>query len=363
MSRDTARAVVGMIFETPSPAVKIEFQGGEPLLNWAAVREVVEHAERMNRRHRKHLEFVVCTNLTLLDHEKLAFLRDHGVMISTSLDGPRDLHDLHRVTRDGSSGYDLFRDRLALVRQSGGIGCSALLTITKDHLGRLRDVVDEYIDCGFEGIFLRSMNPYGRAGSAWEHFSYPVERFIDAYQDALEYILRLNQMGRRFVEYYAALLLTRILTPFSTGFVDLQSPSGAGISGMIYDFDGNVFPADEGRMLARMGDETFRLGNVHTDSYEEIFAGARLRELTAVSCLETLPGCAWCVYQPYCGADPIRNYVESRDTAGHRPTSDSCKKNKAIFEHLFGLIRGNDPDVMDVLWSWITNRPVDAIRL
>ncbi|MEO0250229.1 MAG: His-Xaa-Ser system radical SAM maturase HxsB, partial [candidate division WOR-3 bacterium] len=363
MSRDTARAVVDVIFQTPSPAIKIEFQGGEPLLNWAAVREVVEYSERVNRGYRKHLEFVLCTNLTLLDHEKLSFLRDHRVMISTSLDGPRDLHNRHRIARDGSSGYDLFRDRLALVQQTGGAACSALLTITRDHLGRLREVIDEYIDCGFEGVFLRCVNPYGRARSAWEQFSYPVEEFIEAYKDALDYILYLNKRDRRFTEYYTALLLTRILTPFSTGFVDLQSPSGAGISGVIYDFDGNVFPADEGRMLARMGDDTFKLGNVHIDSYEDIFGGDKLRQLTAVSCLETLPECAWCAYQPYCGADPIRNYVESGDVIGHRPTSDFCKKNKAIFDHLFGLIRKNDSEVMDIFWSWVTNRPLDAIRL
>jgi His-Xaa-Ser system radical SAM maturase HxsB len=363
MSRDTARAVVDMVFQTPSPAVKIEFQGGEPLLNWPVVQHVVEYAEKVNRRCRKHLEFVLCTNLTLLESKMLAFLRHHGVMISTSLDGPRDLHNLHRISRDGSSGYDLWRDKLALVQENAVIGCSALLTITGDHLGQLREVIDEYVNCGFDGVFLRAVNPYGRARAAWEQFSYSVEEFVEAYQDALDYILCLNQKGRRFTEYYTALLLARILTPFSTGFVDLQSPSGAGIGGVIYDFDGNVFPADEGRMLARMGDNTFRLGNVHTDSYEDIFAGDKLRQLTAASCLETLPGCAWCAYQPYCGGDPIRNYVESRDIVGHRPTSDFCKKNRAIFNHLFGLIRENDSEVMDVFWSWITNRTLDSVRL
>jgi uncharacterized protein len=165
------------------------------------------------------------------------------------------------------------------------------------------------------------------------------------------------------VEYYTALLLTRILTPFATGFVDLQSPSGAGISGAIYDFDGDVYPADEGRMLARMGDQRFRLGNVHQDPYEDVFCGEVLRELTASSCVECLPGCAWCAYQAYCGGDPIRNYAESGDVIGHRPTSPFCQRNQAIFDHLFELVRANDAEIMDVFWSWITHRALAEVAV
>ena len=73
----------------------------------------------------------------------------------------------------------------------------------------------------------------------------------------LNYIIELNKSGTNFIECYTTLFLSRILTPFSTGFVDLQSPSGAGISGVIYNYDGKIYPADEARMLSRMGDDYF----------------------------------------------------------------------------------------------------------
>lgn len=364
MSTDTARQVVGMIFQSPSPAIKIEFQGGEPLLNWNVVRYIVEYAEMVNVKAGKDLEFVICTNLTLIDKHHLGFLKDHGVMISTSLDGPRDLHDSNRPCRDGSSSYAAFERKLALTREiMGEYACSPLLTITRSHLGRLREVIDEYVRFGFHGAFLRSLNPYGVAKSQWDKLAYTTADFVKAYKDALDYIIQINLNGYRFVEYYTCLLLTRILTPFSTGFVDLQSPSGAGISGVIYDFDGDVYPADEGRMLARTGDDRFRLGNVKEDTYLGIFASDKLRELTSASCVETLPGCAWCAYHLYCGGDPIRNYVECGDIVGHRPTSEFCRKNKAIFDHLFKLIREDNSDVMDVFWSWIANRGLEEVRL
>jgi sulfatase maturation enzyme AslB (radical SAM superfamily) len=180
MSLDTAKKAVNMVFRSPSPAIKIEFQGGEPILNWRIVREIVEYAWSLNRHIKKDLEFVLCTNLTLIDESILKFLKNHRVMISTSLDGPRELHDAHRVARNGESGYDLFKEKLALARNFVGRDqCSALLTVTKSNISRLREVVDEYLDLGFNGIFLRALNPYGRAKLAWEQVGYSIEDFLE----------------------------------------------------------------------------------------------------------------------------------------------------------------------------------------
>ena len=153
------------------------------------------------------------------------------------------------------------------------------------------------------------------------------------------------------------MLLARILTPFSTGFVDMQSPAGVAISGVIYDYDGDVYVADEARMLASMGDKKFLMGNVNNNTYQELFNSEFLRLLIGNSCLEALPVCASCGYQSYCGADPVRNYSEQGDIVGNRPTSDTCKKNKEIIKHLLGLIRKNDDAINRVFWSWINRQP------
>src|SRR4030066_2589232 len=86
MSVETAREVVEMIFKTRSPSIKIEFQGGEPLLRFDLVKRIVAEAEDVNRQHGKYISFVICTNLTLLKADHLSFLKDHDVLISTSLD-------------------------------------------------------------------------------------------------------------------------------------------------------------------------------------------------------------------------------------------------------------------------------------
>ena len=62
-----------LAFRSPSPHLKIEFQGGEPLLNFPLIRWIMAEAKRMNAGHGKHLAFVIATNLALLDDEILEF--------------------------------------------------------------------------------------------------------------------------------------------------------------------------------------------------------------------------------------------------------------------------------------------------
>lgn len=236
---------------------------------------------------------------------------------------------------------------------------SALMTTTDLSLRHPREIVDEYVRLGFDGIFLRPVSPFGFAVRSGTDRRYRVDEFLAFYGTALARVIEVNRSGTAFVEFYAQLLLRKILTPFATGYVDLQSPAGAGISAVAYNYDGDVYASDEARMLAEMGDRTFRLGNVHRDTYEEIFGGELLRSVVANSCVESLPGCAECAFAPYCGADPVFHWATQGDPVGHRPTSAFCARNMGILKHLFDLFRSGDPFVERLFTSWATYRPID----
>lgn len=363
MSLGTVKNCVDIIFQTPSPSAKIEFQGGEPSLNMEAVEYTVNYAKKLNKERKKDLTFVLCTNLASIDEDTISFIKENDILVSSSLDGPKELHDENRVLRYGRSSYEAFVSNLEKVRSSiGHENVSALMTTTMRSLDKFPEIIDEYVRQGFQGIFLRSLNPYGYAKKDEAILGYDISQFVEAYRKGVEHIIDLNLKGISFVEYFASLLLSRMLTPFATGFVDLQSPAGSGICGVIYDHNGDVYPSDEARMLAKMGDRRFLLGNVNRDSFTDIFNSETLKEMTSKSCLEVIPGCATCAFQPYCGADPVRNYSTQGDVVGHQPTSESCEKNKGIIEYLFGLIEKGNEDVIDVFWSWITNRSLNEVR-
>lgn len=357
MSVETARKIVDIVFTAPGTRPKLEFQGGEPLLNWPVIEAVVPYAEELAVKTGKTVSFVICTNLVGITRRQLEFCRDHHIAVSTSLDGPEELHNACRVMRTGEGSYQNFLQKLELAREVlGNDGVDALMTTTAFSINRLEDVVDEYIRLGMNGIFIRSLNPYGFASERAQMLGYKTELFVERYFAALRHIMKWNHRIF-FPEYFATLLFSRILTPFATGFVDLQSPAGTGISGVIYDYDGSVFPSDEARMLARMGDRHFYLGNVWHDSYEQIFNGKSLRRLIASSCVETTFPCAWCAFQAYCGTDPVRNYLESGGEARNMTGSPFCKKHKLMFSELFKMLKNMSSDDEAIVWSWIMRNP------
>jgi His-Xaa-Ser system radical SAM maturase HxsB len=357
MTPETAERALDLVFRSPAQVLKIEFQGGEPLLNFDLVKHIVESAERRNQHEQRDVQFVVATNLAVATSEMLDFFREHDVLVSTSIDGPAELHNANRP-RPGGNSYELAVIGIERARAMLGIDrVSALMTTTRRSLEIPEAIVDEYVKLGFDTIFVRPISPYGFAVRTQLKTGYERQVFLDFYVRALDHVIKLNRGGKFFVEAYAQLLLKKILTPFATGYVDLQSPAGAGISVAVYNYDGDVYATDESRMLAEMGDKTFRLGNVHTDSYERMFGGELLKTLVAASCVESLPGCCDCAFQTYCGCDPVENYATQGDIFGHRPTSDFCRRNMFIIKHLLELYHGDDPFIRELFWAWVQNRP------
>jgi His-Xaa-Ser system radical SAM maturase HxsB len=365
MRQDSADHALDLVFRAPAQRLKIEFQGGEPLLNFDLIRYVVEETERRNASraepNRKSIEFVITTNLSTISDEMLDFCRQHQIYISTSLDGPAFIHNANRP-RSGNDAYELTVRGITRVREAlGHDAVSALMTTTRLSLEHPEAIVDEYVAQGFDHIFLRPISPYGFALRTQRRTGYERSAFLEFYRRAFERIIEVNQSGTDLVEIYAQILLTKILTPYATGYVDLQSPAGAGIGAVVYNYDGDVYASDEARMLAEMGDKTFRLGALGANSYEEIFGGPVLRRLVAESMTDALPGCADCAFQPYCGADPIENHATRGDIVGHRPTSDFCNRNMGLIKHLMRLLHGSDAFTRDLLEAWAYGVPVNEV--
>jgi radical SAM protein with 4Fe4S-binding SPASM domain len=189
---------------------------------------------------------------------------------------------------------------------------------------------------------LRPLSPYGFAIKTKTHAAYNTEEWLKFYFEGLDYVIKLNKGGQSFVESYAATILTKMLTPFDTGYVDLMSPAGIGISAIVYNYDGDVHASDESRMLAEMGDNTFRLGNVHRNSYDEIFLSDSLLNPLEESFASSVPMCTDCAFEPYCGADPVFHHVTQGDFVGRKPLSAFCERNMTIFRKLINLMEADE---------------------
>jgi His-Xaa-Ser system radical SAM maturase HxsB len=352
MTEAAADRAIEFMFRSPSSHLKLEFQGGEPLLNFEMVRYIIENTRQREQQVGRKVSIIICSNLSLITDEILQFCEKQNVQFSTSLDGPRDLHNHNRPSAEFES-YERTLLGITRVRETLGIGAiSALMTTTQASLLRPREIVDEYVSQGFKSIFLRPINPYGFATKAGALTSYSTLEWMEFYKTALEYIIDLNSRGIRIREEYAALLLRRMLTPYGTGYVDLQSPAGIGISAILFNHDGNVYASDESRMLAEMGDVHFCLGNLLKDSYEDMMLSDVLIDTLTQTMTEGVPGCSDCGFQPYCGSDPVRHYQLQGDIVGYKPTSEFCQRHMALFRHIIGILEAGGP-AANVLKGWI----------
>jgi His-Xaa-Ser system radical SAM maturase HxsB len=351
MTSEMADRSLDFVFMSPNPAIKIEFQGGEPLLNFEMVKYIVLEAEKRNLKEGRDLQFVIATTLSLLTDEMLVFCKQHHIVLSSSLDGPMNLHNANRP-RPGRDSHQRFEEGLTKARAALGYDqVSALMTTTDKSLPHVRAIIDEYLRLGFDGIFLRTLSPYGFAIKTKKFLSYDTERWLDFYKEGLEYIIKLNKSGIRFVEQYSSLVLAKMLTSTDPGFVDLMKPAGAGIAAIVFNYDGSVYASDESRMLAEMGDHTFRLGNILEQSYEEIILSDQLLDALEDSFTLSSPMCSDCAFEPFCGSEPVYHHAMHKDPVGRKPESSFCKRNMAIFKHLIELME-NDEGTKRIFMGW-----------
>lgn len=349
MDKEIAKLAVDTALSSPSYNITFEFQGGEPLFSFDILKYIVEYTEQ--KRGEKHVFYSLVSNLTLLNDEIIGFITKYSISICTSLDGPELVHDANRPMIGGYGSFEKLERNICRIHNAG-IPLSAIETTTKQTIPYVDELVDTYCRLGFTSIFIRPLTPLGQAEEHWEEIGYSPEEFCQFYKRALEYIIKLNKDGKRIIENHARILLSKILGKGSENYMELRSPCGAAIGQMAFFYDGYVYTCDEGRMMAEMGENVFRLGRIG-DSYDTLISSSSCKAVSTSSVLESLPGCSDCVYMPYCGVCPVVNYRSYRDVFSKQPNSFKCKIYKGILDILFEFLHLGDYNTVRILHDWV----------
>jgi uncharacterized protein len=114
MSLETAKSSVDFLLKSAAvrEAVHITFFGGETLMNFRLLRDVVVYAAEAAAAAGKRITYSLTTNATLLTDEIIAFLSDHAIGVTVSMDGPPELQDARRVYKNGKGSYAVMEPRL-----------------------------------------------------------------------------------------------------------------------------------------------------------------------------------------------------------------------------------------------------------
>lgn len=359
MKWETAKKSIDFAFKSTSPEITLEFQGGEPLLNWDIVKKSIQYARRKEKETRKKLNLALVTNFALMDKEKASFLLENEVSLCTSLDGPEKLHNQNRIYFNGNSYKDTVKwleyFNNAYDTQQGNtyriFKPSALITISRYSLDYPEEIVDEYIKNKIDTIFLRPLSPIGFAKKIWDKIGYDADEFLKFYKKAFNYIIGLNKKGINIKEKTAEMLLLKILKKQDPGFVDLRCPCGAGTGQIAYNYNGDVYTCDEGRMVGWEGDNLFKIGNIKNLTYEKMINSSAVKGCAISSNMENQAMCSRCAYRPYCGICPVINYETQNSIWGNNITSQRCKIFMGIFDIIFEKLQNSKEN--KILHNWI----------
>lgn len=342
---ETLAAVLRFIDELPGPRLKIEFQGGEPLLRPDLLQAVMDHAKRRFA----DASFVICTNLSRLDEAAMALIARPDVFVSTSLDGPSEVHQRNR-TRDADE-TRRFEDNLAaLIARFGRDKVSALPTIDYANPPDMDALIEAYLAYGFSSIYLRPVNYQGFARKQHAYARASQGDWNAYYAGFIRRLIARNWADRSQVleEFYFKLCLHRIFQPGHDDHVDLRNPNLLGQDYLVVDYDGAIYPTDEARMVTRSGVMDLRVGDVHSGLDRQI-----LDTLNQSAANNLDANCVHCAYQPFCGRDVVDDIARYGRIDLPRHQTAFCQRHLAIFDLAFELIYSQDEATQYSLRRWL----------
>jgi len=303
-----------------------------------------------------------------MDEEKLSYLIDNGVYISTSLDGDEEVHNYNRTFLGGNSfekvTYWIKRINEEYKKRNIEQKVWALLTVTKKTLPKYREIIDTYVELGLDGIFIRSLNPYGFAEVDLKNLGYTIEEFFDFYRKSMEYIIELNKKGVLFREQLTNIYLAKIFRPKDPNFMDNRSPCGACIWQVAYNYDGKIYSCDEGRMLGRMGDDNFmmtRLQETGAETYKNMIESETTKIMVQASTIDGLPWYNESVYKPYIWVCPIHAYKTSESLIPNYAKDRKRQLDCMILDFIFDKLRHKEIKKIFENWTfWLEWRVIDS---
>lgn len=186
--------------------LEVDFFGGEPLMNFEVVKQLVAYGRSLEEEHNKKFRFTLTTNGVLLDDEVMEFANREMANVVLSIDGRKEVHDTMRPTRNGKGSYDLIIDKFKkFAKLRAGKSYYVRGTFTHDNLDFSKDVL-HLADEGFDQI---SVEPV--VGPEEERYTIKeadLPKIMEEYDLLAKEIIKREKEGRGFTFFHFMIDLT-----------------------------------------------------------------------------------------------------------------------------------------------------------
>ena len=252
MSFEVGKRALDFLIENSGTRTNLEvdFFGGEPLMNWEVVKQLVEYARSVEKQHGKNFRFTLTTNGVLIDDDVIDFANREMSNVVLSLDGRKEINDLKRVDYAGNGSYDIIVPKFKkMVEARGGKNYYMRGTFTHANPDFTEDVF-HMADLGFTEL---SMEPVVCAPSDPAALTEAdMEIIKEQYEILAKDMLRRSREGNPITFYHYMLDLTG-----GPCIYKRISGCGSGTEYMAVTPWGDLYPCHQ-----FVGDEEFRLGDI-----------------------------------------------------------------------------------------------------
>ncbi len=164
MSDDTAENVIRFIKATGEKHGVIEFAGGEALIEFEFIKKFIARVREVIPEDEMYLRFIIQTNLSRLDAEKMQFIKENIIHIGISMDGYEEINDVKRGYCNGMGTYKDIVKSLQLL-QDNGLPGGIVSVATRDNRDKIIDIVEYFKSLGCTNVKLNPVFKIGRADS------------------------------------------------------------------------------------------------------------------------------------------------------------------------------------------------------
>lgn len=323
MSAEIAKKAIDFVIKKSGPRknIEVDWFGGEPLMAFDVIKEVMEYTKEQEKIYNKNIRFTMTTNATLLNDEIMDYLDKNMGNIILSIDGRKEVNDKVRVRVDGTGSYDSILPKIKKMVEIRDKSKQyyARGTFTRWNTDFFEDI-KFMADQGFDEISIEPVVlPEDHPLSLREE---DLPTIFEQYDKLYFEMLKRHKEGKDFRFYH-----------FN---IDLQggpcvykriSGCGAGHEYVAITPEGDIYPCHQ-----FIGNENFKLGNLSSD--EEL--NADIVDKFRNAHIYTKPECKECWARFYCsGGCQANNYNFNGDM--HIPYSLGCKMQKKRIECAIAL--------------------------